>query len=101
MPGFVQIMDFYTSKIDEIEALSKRMQEEQGESLLARTATITQDRDHPGHYMVIVEFDSYEEAMKNSTHPAITRYAEEMEELLDGPPAFHNLDVRTVMNVRP
>jgi quinol monooxygenase YgiN len=97
MPQFVQIMEFDTSRIDEVEALSRNMQEERGDALLATKATVTADRDHPGHYYVIVEFNSYEEAMKNSSDPATSRYAEKMSELLDGPPIFHNLDVVSVM----
>jgi hypothetical protein len=100
MPGFVQIMEFETSRIDEVEALSEQMQEERGDALLASKATVTEDRDRPGHYFVIVEFDSYEEAMKNSSDPVTGKYAEQMAALLAGPPHFHNLDVRTVMNVR-
>ena len=100
MSGFVQIMEFDTSRIDEVEALSERLQKERGDALLARRATVTADRDRPGHYVVVVEFDSYEEAMRNSDDPATGRYAAEMATLMDGPPTFHNLDVRMVMNVR-
>ncbi len=99
MPGFVQIMELKTSRIDEVEALSKRMQEERGDALLATKGTVTADRDRPGYYLVIVEFDSYEEAMKNSNDPATSKYAEQMGALLDGPPKFYNLDVRLVMEL--
>lgn len=98
--GFVQVVDFSTSKIDQVETLGKRMQDERGEGLLARKVTLTADRDHPHHYLLIVEFNSYDEAMRNSSDPVTDRYAAEMEELLDGPPTFHNLDVRTVTTVR-
>ncbi len=97
MPGFVQIMEVDTSRIEEVEALAEKMEQERGDNLLARRATVTADRDHAGHYFIIVEFDSYEEAMKNSNDPVTTKYAEEMAALLDGPPTFHNLDVHRVM----
>jgi quinol monooxygenase YgiN len=97
MPGFIQIMEFDSSRIEEVEALSRRMQEERGDALLATKATVTEDRDRPGHYFVIVEFDSYEAAMKNSNDPVTGRYAEQMTALLAGPPIFHNLNVRSVM----
>ena len=100
MPGFVQIMEISTSRIDEVEALSRKMQQERGDALLASRAAVTEDRDRPGHYFVIVEFDSYEEAMRNSSDPVTSRYAEHLGALLDGPPTFHNLDVRMIMNVR-
>ena len=44
MPGFVQIMEIETSRIEEVEALSKKMQEERGDALLVSRATVTQDR---------------------------------------------------------
>jgi hypothetical protein len=100
VPGFVQIMEINTSRIDEVEALSRKMQQERGDALLASRATVTEDRDRPGHYFVIVEFGSYEEAMRNSDDPVTSRYAEQVGALLDGPPTFHNLDVRMIMNVR-
>jgi len=97
MPGFVQIMEVKTSRIDELEALSTRMQEERGDALLSTRGIITADRDRPGYYLIIVEFDSYEQAMKNSNDPETGKFAQEMGSLLDGPPKFYNLDVRLVM----
>jgi hypothetical protein len=97
MPGFIQIMEFETSQIRELEALMKKYQEERGDALLATKATITEDRTRPGHYLVIVEFDSYEEAMKNSNDPATSEYAEKVTALLTGPQTFHDLDVRSVI----
>ena len=97
MPGFVQIMEIKTSRIDELEALVKKMQEERGDSLLSTRAVLTADRDRPGYYVNIIEFDSYEEAMKNSNDPATSEFAKEMGALLEGPPKFYNLDVRQEM----
>lgn len=97
MPGFVQIMEFTTSRIDEVETLAEQMRAERGPALLATQAIMGADRDQPGHYMTIVEFTSYDEAMRNSNDPTTGDYAARMAELLDGPPAFYNLDVRTVI----
>jgi hypothetical protein len=99
MSGFVQIMEFDTSKIEEVEALSRQLQEAQGDALLATRGTITADRERPNHYYIIVEFDSYEEAMKNSEDPVTGKYSEMMGELLNGPVTFHNLDVVSVMEL--
>jgi len=44
----------------------------------------------------IIEFNSYEEAMKNSNDPATTEFAQRLGALLDGPPRLYNLDVRLV-----
>ncbi len=99
MPGFVQIMEFDTSRIEEVDALARQLEKEAGAGFLARKATTTEDRDRRGHYYVIVEFDSYEDAMKNSESPVVDKYAAKMGELVGGPPTFHNLDVVSVQEV--
>jgi len=100
MPGFIQIMEFETSQIDKLEALMTTFQKERGDALLATKATITEDRARPGHYLVIVEFDSYEEAMKNSNDHVTSEYAEKITAMLEGPQIFHDLDVRSVIHTR-
>jgi hypothetical protein len=100
MPGFVQIMEFETTRIDELEALMKQYQEDRGDALLASKATLTEDRNRPGHYFAIIEFDSYDEAMKNSNDSVTSEMAEKMSALLNGPQIFHDLDVRTVLHAR-
>jgi hypothetical protein len=101
MPGFIQIIEFDTSKIDQVESLSQQLRAERGDALLATKGTFTADRDRPGHYFAIVEFNSYEEAMKNSADPETGRFAEQLAVLCDGPPTFHNLDVRLVEEMHP
>ena len=91
-------MEIKTSRIDEVEALSNKLEAERGDALLATKATITADRDRPGYYLIIVEFDSYDEAMKNSNDPETGKFAEQMGALLDEPPKFFNLDVLLVMD---
>jgi hypothetical protein len=97
MPGFVQIMEFKTSRIDEVDALVEKMRAEQGDALLSTRAISAADRDRPGYFVNVIEFASYEEAMKNSNDPAISAFAQQMGELIDGPPTFYNLDVRQEM----
>ena len=45
--------------------------------------------------MTIVEFPSYEEAMKNNELPETAAVAA-MQKLADGPPTFYNLDLERV-----
>jgi hypothetical protein len=97
MPGFVQIMEIKTSRIDEVQAFVEKMREERGDSLLSTRALLTADRDRPGYYVNIIEFSSYEEAMQNSNDPATSEFAKQLGALLDGPPNFYNLDVRLEM----
>jgi hypothetical protein len=95
MAGFVQIIEFKTSRIDEITALGEEMRsqrEAEGGSSVRR-ATFTADRDRPGYYLNVVEFDSYESAMENSNRPDTSEFAAKMAKLCDGPPKYYNLDV--------
>lgn len=92
MAGFVQIIEWKTSKIDEVEKLNDAWRErfpEMGPTRLLVAA----DRDNEGAYVTVVEFESYEAAMKNSADPATAEFAERMAELCDGPATFRNLDV--------
>ena len=98
MPGFIQIIEYRTSRFDEVKALGEeRAQSDKGS--LARRVTATENHDKPGTYMTIVEFDSYESAMENSKRPETAEFAEQMGKLCDGPPTFYNLDVRMVTDL--
>jgi hypothetical protein len=96
MAGFVQTIEFSTTRIDEFRALVDRMRAERGDELSARRSLLTEDRDQPGRYVVVVEFDSYEDAMRNSNDPVTARYAGEMAALADSGPVFRNLDLIAV-----
>jgi quinol monooxygenase YgiN len=93
MAGFVQIVEFQTSRIEEVQALieERRPQLEAGNTV--RRVTATADRDRPGYYLTIVEFDSYEAAMDNSNRPETSEFAAAMAKLCDAPAKFYNLDV--------
>ncbi|HEX6517460.1 MAG TPA: hypothetical protein VF049_17985 [Nocardioidaceae bacterium] len=93
MTAFVQIIEYSTSRFDEIETLTeewRRRHPERGYDWLVACA----DRDKPGSYVTIVQFSSYEDAMRNSEDPLTTEFAEKMAKLTDQPPVFRNLDVR-------
>lgn len=95
MAGFVQIVDIKTSRIDEVDALIEERRASGGDMPMRR-AVWTADRDRPDHYLSILEFASYEEAMENSNRPETTELAGRLASLCDEPPAFFNLDVRRV-----
>lgn len=92
MAGFTQIVEFQTSRREEIKALAEEMSA-QREGGTVRKITITADRDRPGRHVSIIEFDSFESAMENSNRPETSEFAARMAKLCDGPPAFSNLDV--------
>jgi len=98
MAGFVQIIEYTTSRFDEIKELAEKLRAEgQGGPAGAISVTITQDRDRPDHFMTVAEFESYDKAMENSNHPSTQAFAEAMAKLVDRPPTFYNLDVRDRM----
>ncbi|HEX6595731.1 MAG TPA: hypothetical protein VF045_02275 [Acidimicrobiales bacterium] len=88
---FVQIVEFQTSKIDEMRERGRQYEQETGGG--GSRAMVCADRDNPGHYCIIAQFDSYEEAMKNSEAPETQALAADMAALADGPPTFRNLDL--------
>jgi len=90
--SFVQIIEFTTSRVDELRALQDELQSMR-EGGTATRAMLCSDRDRPNTYLNVVEFESYESAMENSNRPETTQFAAKMMELCDGPPVFRNLEV--------
>ncbi|MFF3870287.1 hypothetical protein [Streptomyces sp. NPDC001978] len=54
---------------------------------------ILKDRTQPGRYLAVLEFDSYEEAMRNNEDPETGKFAEQMAALCTRPPSFTDCDV--------
>jgi quinol monooxygenase YgiN len=99
MAGFVQIIEFDSSRIDEIKQLGESYRASRsGSDGGPRRAVFATDRDRPNHYLNIVEFESHEAAEENSARPETTEFAEQMGKLCDGPPKFYNLDVMDLWN---
>jgi hypothetical protein len=92
MSGFVQIIEWKTSKLDEMMAFNEDWRQRFPEMGPSRVM-VTADRDNEGTYITVVEFPSYEAAMKNNEDPATAEFAEHMQSLSDGPPTFRNLDL--------
>ena len=97
MGTFIQIVEYSTSRFDEIKDLADKYRANRGGDVGPGSVTVTQDRDRPGTYRTIAEFESYEKAMENSNHPATQEFAAAMAQLVDGPPTFYNLDVEYTM----
>ena len=92
--GFVQVIEFTTSRIDEAESLMEEWAKKTEGKRSASRGVLTKDRDRPNTYVQIVEFPSYEEASRNSDMPETSEFAEQVAKLCDSPPTFRNLDVR-------
>ncbi|WP_026554658.1 hypothetical protein [Arthrobacter sp. 35W] len=93
MAGFVQIIEFQTSRIDEVLAMGRPTAPEGGPAPTFRYIQVTADRDRPNTYLTLVSFDSFDSAMENSNRPETGEFAAAMAALCDGPPIFRNLDV--------
>jgi hypothetical protein len=90
---FIQIIEYKTSRIDELNtALDGWLEKTKGKRAATRGLQ-TKDRDASDTYVQIVEFPSYEEAMANSNLPETSEFAAKFASLCDGPPTFRNLDV--------
>ncbi|WOX08883.1 hypothetical protein [Streptomyces sp. N50] len=91
---FVQIVDFETDRFDEMQAVA----EEADKRMAGRAGgpthrLVLRDRNNPGHVLVVIEFDSYEDAMRNSQDPETGKMAERMAALCTRPPSFTDCDV--------
>ena len=92
MAGFAQLIEWKTSRLDEVQQLNAEWRE-RFPSMGPSRVVVLADRDNAGTYMTMVEFGSHEEAMANSQDPATSEYATRMAALTDGPPVFRNLDI--------
>lgn len=94
MAGFIQLVEFETDDIDAVGEAIRKFREEHPEVMTFTTSRVAEDRDRPGTYISIVEFPSYEEAMKQSNHPALSAFVNTSEAPLMANRRFRNLDVR-------
>jgi hypothetical protein len=96
--SFVQIIEYTTSRPDEVRALTDEWwSATEGRRQVIRSV-VGVDRERPGRYVQIVEFPSYERAMENSSLPETTALAERIASLCDEPPSFRNVDDVNVMH---
>jgi hypothetical protein len=92
--AFVQLIEYETDH-DEKElnrVMDEWMQATEGKRTMSREMH-TRDRENNRHYVDIVEFPSYEQAMANSNLPETQRTAQKFRDLCSSDPRFVNLDV--------
>ena len=92
----MQIIEYQTSRMEELATVAREFRDQTAN--MAGVAkplrgTITADRDRPGYFLSIIEFESREAAMEASNRPETQGFFGRMMELTDGPPKFYNLDV--------
>jgi hypothetical protein len=96
MAGFLQIIEYQTSRVEEVAALGTEFRQQMAKGQggpKPQGGTITADKDRAGHYLSIVEFESYEAAMEASNRPETQEFFGRLSELMEGPPKFYNLEV--------
>ena len=92
--AFVQIIEFRTAQPDEMRTVADEWEQATEGKRKTVRRLLCQDHDNPGRYFNIVFFDSYEEAMQNSSLPETDALSQKMMGFAQGPPSFYNLDVQ-------
>ncbi|MFB7516933.1 ester cyclase [Streptomyces sp. NPDC056144] len=90
---FVQIIDCKTSRVDDLNRLMDQWVERTEGKRTAIHSIVGKDRSDASHVVEIVEFPSYDVAMRNSQLPETDRIFREMVALCDEMPTFTDLDV--------
>ncbi|MBQ1087661.1 hypothetical protein [Streptomyces sp. B93] len=91
---FMQIIDFETERLEEMEQLL----EEARQGLAGKQSGPThriflKDRDTPGRYVALIEFESYDEAMRNSDDPETSKLAQRLGALCSREPRYTDCDL--------
>ncbi len=92
MSTFIQLIDYRTTRGAEIEALLDEFRDSTEGRRSTASSITCRDREQSDHYVTIVEFPSYEDAMRNNELPETQQFAARMLELCEGDPIFVNLD---------
>jgi hypothetical protein len=97
MAGFIQLIEYETNDVEAVEKAILKFRDEHPGVMTFTTSLVAEDRDKPGTYISIVEFPSYEEAMKQSNHPALSEYVQSFGPDLMANRRFRNLDVKSTV----
>ena len=98
---FVQIIDFESERMEEMrELIEQAAQRNAGRTGGPTHRLVLEDRNTPNRYLALIEFDSYEDAMRNSNDPETTKIAERLAALCTRPPSFTDCDVREMTELK-
>lgn len=90
---FVQTMAVRSSDVDAVKALLAEWHHaEAGVAPGYLGSRLLADRDEPGRYLLVVDFDSHAAAEKNNDRPETQEWAAKFNALLEGDAAFSNYD---------
>jgi len=91
--SFIQVVEFDTTREEELQRLLDEWRDAVGSETTVMHSRLARDHTKPGHYVAIVEFPSYEEAMRNSELPQTDEMSRRVQALCQSPPRFLDLDV--------
>jgi len=94
MAGFIQLIEYETNDVEAVQKTILKFRDEHPDVMTFTTSRVAEDRDKPGTYISIVEFPSYEEAMKQSNNPSLSEFVQSMGPELMANRRFRNLDVK-------
>ena len=91
---FVQIIGFETERLEDMrQVLQAAEQRSAGKPGGPTYRMLLKDRDNPDRYAAVLEFESYDEAMRNSGDPETGELARRVGELCIGDRVYTNYDV--------
>ncbi len=94
--GFVQTIWFTSGNAEAIGDLMQQWNAaEAGSAPGYLGSRLLADRDHPNHYLVVVDFASAEAAEQNNARPETQAWSAKFRALVDGEPSWGNFDVVT------
>lgn len=95
MTGFIQTMEVWSSSADEVLTQHDIWRKATEGQTTVRSVLICADRDQIGRYLVILHFDSFEDAMSNLEIPGSAAVPAGLSSISDmgKDPGFANLDV--------
>ena len=70
---FIQLIDYKTTRVDEVQTLLTRWIETTGGIRTATRTTVGRDKNDPTHFIEILQFPDYEEACATHISPRPTR----------------------------
>lgn len=91
--GFVQIIEFRTSRLDEVQALEEEWRRATEGKRTLRRSIVARDRNDANRYLILAFFDSYDSAMVNSSLPETSEFGQKQAALADAPLVFTDLDI--------
>ena len=90
---FVQLIEYSTTQPEAVDELLSRWIAESGGQRTATRTRVGRDHHDPQHFVEILEFPSYDDAMRNS-HLSVTHAVhEQFVQLCTEPPRFVDLDI--------